>query len=654
MTISAQTAVIRVTGNDATSIFAFPYPWTSQSDVHVALMTISTGAFEALTLDTHYNLSTVGDEHEVGGSITTIDDEGDPLPVPSTKVLVAWLQPALLQNLAYPASSAAKEAALDRVYKSLQYFEWQRGRSLRLADEQGPAATARGLELPSAAHRASRVLGFDADGDIQMVDGPGGAVVGGDVIAYAASIAAAGGAGLVGITDAGGHYDGGTVEAALQEAGADLAAHLMDTASAHAASAISVADGGGLFTAEDVEAALAELRTLVNALEAAVVLKGVWDASAGTFPGAGVAQAGWSYIVSVGGTVNGQVFVANDRIVAIADNASTSTYAANWHKLDYTDQVLSVAGKTGAVTLAPADTVFAATKRLAGRNTASGGAGEEVTVSQLLDWLGTAANGDIPFRTGGAWDRLPIGSNGDVLTLAGGLPSWAAPSGGGGDHFETALSALAASANVTMTIAAPCVVTFTGHGLNPLSNVCTACHFTTSGALPTGITASTTYYAVAIDANTLNVASSVANALAGTFIATSGSQSGVHSCDFRASMVTLPGGGSQDFAAILCPAGTYILNAAGHFAPASNSTTVVNYNLSISLTSATPSRIMGRFASQQFSVAGTALGSAEYNVFHIPAYRFTFGSPTIVYLVGNATFAAAGLRAGGYLAAREA
>lgn len=97
------------------------------------------------------------------------------------------------------------------------------------------------------------------------------------------------------------------------------------------------------------------IETRVNALDAAVVLAGTWDASSGSFPGGGTAQAGASYIVSVGGTVDGAVFVANDRIIAIVDNASTATYAANWHKLDYTDAVLSVAGRTGAVTIALAD-----------------------------------------------------------------------------------------------------------------------------------------------------------------------------------------------------------------------------------------------------------------------------------------------------------
>lgn len=97
------------------------------------------------------------------------------------------------------------------------------------------------------------------------------------------------------------------------------------------------------------------IETRVNQLDAAVVLKGGWDASAGTFPGGGTAQAGDSYIVTVAGTVDSIAFSVNDRVLAIVDNASTTTYVANWLKLDYTDQVLSVAGKTGAVTLVTTD-----------------------------------------------------------------------------------------------------------------------------------------------------------------------------------------------------------------------------------------------------------------------------------------------------------
>ncbi len=46
----------------------------------------------------------------------------------------------------------------------------------------------------------------------------------------------------------------------------------------------------------------------IAALANGMVYKGNWDASAGTFPGAGVAQIGWFYTVSVGGTVDSVIF----------------------------------------------------------------------------------------------------------------------------------------------------------------------------------------------------------------------------------------------------------------------------------------------------------------------------------------------------------
>lgn len=94
------------------------------------------------------------------------------------------------------------------------------------------------------------------------------------------------------------------------------------------------------------------LESKLNALDNVVVLKGSWDASSGTFPGGGTAEAGDSYHVSTGGTVDGQVFSQNDRLIAIVDNASTSTYAANWIHADYSDVVSSVAGLTGVISIA--------------------------------------------------------------------------------------------------------------------------------------------------------------------------------------------------------------------------------------------------------------------------------------------------------------
>lgn len=80
------------------------------------------------------------------------------------------------------------------------------------------------------------------------------------------------------------------------------------------------------------------------------------------------------------------------------------------------------------------------------------------------------------------------------------------------------------TATVTMTIATPGVVTHTGHGLWDGSTV----RFTTTGALPTGVTASTDYFITKVDDNSYKLSTTLANQVAGTYVATSGSQSGVH------------------------------------------------------------------------------------------------------------------------------
>lgn len=74
------------------------------------------------------------------------------------------------------------------------------------------------------------------------------------------ALAAAGGAGMVGITDAGGYFAATTVEAALQETRADLAA----VTNGNGASLVGIEDALALYTGTTVEAALAEIRTLID------------------------------------------------------------------------------------------------------------------------------------------------------------------------------------------------------------------------------------------------------------------------------------------------------------------------------------------------------------------------------------------------------
>lgn len=69
--------------------------------------------------------------------------------------------------------------------------------------------------------------------------------------------------------------------------------------------------------------------------------------------------------------------------------------------------------------------------KILGRKTSGSGAIEELTVSEVLDFIGSAAEGDILYRGASAWARLPKGTDGQVLTLSNGLPSWAAAGGGG-------------------------------------------------------------------------------------------------------------------------------------------------------------------------------------------------------------------------------
>jgi hypothetical protein len=149
----------------------------------------------------------------------------------------------------------------------------------------------------------------------------------------------------------------------------------------------------------------------------------------------------------------------------------------------------------------------------------------------------------------------PLGANALVGTIAGDN----AKPGSVGERL-TCVSKDNASNSCTMSIASPCVVTQAGHGYS-LAQVL---NFTTTGALPAGIAAGATYYVIPIDANIFNLASSVANALAGTKISTSGSQSGAHSANGWANLTSNV---ATDIGGILLMPGDWDIYAAATFVP---------------------------------------------------------------------------------------
>jgi hypothetical protein len=94
----------------------------------------------------------------------------------------------------------------------------------------------------------------------------------------------------------------------------------------------------------------------------------------------------------------------------------------------------------------------------------------------------------------------------------------------------------------TMTIASPCVVTLASNGFSPGQAV----RFTTTGALPTGIVAGTTYYAGNMVGSTFNLYDTEANAITGGAtgrVDTSGSQSGTQTCEHAARISANPTSG---------------------------------------------------------------------------------------------------------------
>jgi len=114
---------------------------------------------------------------------------------------------------------------------------------------------------------------------------------------------------------------------------------------------------------------------------------------------------------------------------------------------------------TSCTGLPAAGTTFAATSRIHGRATAGAGAGEELTLTQVLDLVGSAAQGDILYRGASSWTRLGAGTSGQYLKTQGAAadPVWATVSASGGG-----------STNVWIPAAQWIPRTTTGCGINSL------------------------------------------------------------------------------------------------------------------------------------------------------------------------------------------
>lgn len=101
--------------------------------------------------------------------------------------------------------------------------------------------------------------------------------------------------------------------------------------------------------------------------------------------------------------------------------------------------------KDGGVTYAKAQNI-SATKRILGRKTAAAGVIEECTLSEILDFITSAAQGDILYRDSSAWARLGAGTSGQFLKTQGAVanPTWADVSAGGSLSGQQSLAIMTA------------------------------------------------------------------------------------------------------------------------------------------------------------------------------------------------------------------
>ena len=122
---------------------------------------------------------------------------------------------------------------------------------------------------------------------------------------------------------------------------------------------------------------------------------------------------------------------------------------------------LALSGVTGPIT---GTALTMATNRLLGRVSASTGTVEELTLSHVLDMIGSAAHGDILYRGASGWARLAAGTSGYVLQTqgAGANPQWAAtPVAAVSSQSGTSYTAVLGDANSYVRFTNGSAVSFT-------------------------------------------------------------------------------------------------------------------------------------------------------------------------------------------------
>lgn len=236
----------------------------------------------------------------------------------------------------------------------------------------------------------------------------------------------------------------------------------------------------------------------------------------------------------------------------------------------------------------------------------------QLAAGQNIGYTGT---GSVGFQGSNAADSAPAGFIGEYLVNTG----------------------MGNSNTATISIATPAVITATAHGISPLTIV----YFSTTGALPTGLSTFINYYVTAgsVTANTFQLSTTMANALAGVSIATSGSQSGVQTYHTGG----LPGSGSTfDAQGLQLNAGDY--DCQGSVNPSYGGATSVTFQsawLTTSGGSALPTFQNAVFQGLNSITMNATVQPA--NAFSTGLVRVSLSSPGMVVMASQYTFTVSSL-----------
>lgn len=345
----------------------------------------------------------------------------------------------------------------------------------------------------------------------------------------------------------------------------------------------------------------------------------------------------WETSTTTGtGTLTLAGAVASYRTFASQYTNADTTYYTIYDGTDFEHGLGTYTGGTLA-----RNTVYRSTN---GGNRVNWGAGtRQVTVAPLgvvLDSLLTPGSTGTPRRTAdNTWAYQAAGQ------FVGTATNDDAAAGNVGEVVKSI--ATLGSSTVTISQASPGIVSWAAHGLNIGSPV----HFTTSGALPTGLSVGTNYWisSQSFTANSFAVSTSVDNALAGTSVNTSSAGSGTHTA---LSEVINANGVAVNVTGISLTAGDWDIAFRGAFSIGATTILAHPTYASASATSATADLSIDRATSIPIPQAGTT-GGGGFNAIGNPV-RFSLSVTSTIYLVANASFTVSTCVAGGYIRARRA